>query len=570
MKFKINFTWILAWLKEKRLLLSLVLIIILVLCQSVLTFVTDIKRESVFNELSEINKNNQFLKEKYADHLLWCTELLESIATGGVFKGQLNHNETDFAKWYYSFSGSRKYWDMDNTRKSVFDKIGPVNLNLYNSARLMYDEPHNEKIRIYNSETKNHLREMSKLLSDYIVLNNIILEEKNNIYNKYTRNLKIYEALLGTLIIGVIIFLVLGIIRSMLRNMNRYKIALKKIAEGELSTRLNIITKDEYGVLSAHFNEFLTKIQNIIKSFKNNSNQLAESSTGMSEVINSFNINIQSQAASAEEINAITENIVAGMIRIVNSADKQSKCLSSLLEIINKMSGLIGEMNKQVVESAEESLFISDEAKHGEQLLTNMSKSMVNIGESSEEITKIIQIINDISDKINLLSLNAAIEAARAGDAGKGFAVVAREITKLAAETAISVKGIGSLIKNNVNETTKGVKNVKETAERIKKIILSIEKIGSMMNAISESMRQQSRINEIVNKETEQVIASDNEIKIAIKEQENAVNEIAASINNINILLQNSAAGIEEITGNIALIKDMAFDHHENINYFNC
>ncbi len=199
-----------------------------------------------------------------------------------------------------------------------------------------------------------------------------------------------------------------------------------------------------------------------------------------------------------------------------------------------------------------------------------MNNSMVSIGESSDEITNIIKIINDISDKINLLSLNAAIEAARAGDAGKGFAVVAKEIRKLADETAISVKGIDSLINNNVNETAKGVKNVKETAERIKKIISSIEKIGSMMNTISESMRQQSRINEIVNKETEQVIASDNEIKVSIKEQENAINEIASSINNINILLQNSAAGIEEITGNIALIKDMAFNHNENVNYFNC
>ena len=65
MKFKINFTWILAWLKEKRLLLSLIVIILLVLSQSILTFITDIKREDIFDELSDLYKNNQFLKEKY-------------------------------------------------------------------------------------------------------------------------------------------------------------------------------------------------------------------------------------------------------------------------------------------------------------------------------------------------------------------------------------------------------------------------------------------------------------------------------------------------------------------------
>jgi len=566
MKFKINP----EWFKGKRLQLSLIFIIFMVLSQSVLTFIIDYKKESIFSELTEINNENQFLKDKYAEHLLWSSDLLESIATGGVFKGELNHNETDFAKWYYSLSGSRKYWNMDDERRSVFNQMGPANLNLYNSARMMYDEPREEKLNIYNEKTKNILKEMSGLLSKYIELNNRQLQKKINSYNKYTWILKITEGFIGIATIGIIVFLILGIIKSVITNMSGYKTALKKASDGELSARLDIITKDEYGVLSIQFNEFLSKIQNIIKNVKINSNQLAESSTDMNEVINLFNTNIQDQAAFAEEINAITENIVDGIVRIVNSAENQSKCLSALLEIINKLSGLINEMNRQVTESSNETILISEEAKHGELLLTNMNKSMMSIGDSSDKITNIIKIINDISNKINLLSLNAAIEAARAGEAGKGFAVVATEITKLAEETALSVKGIGGLINNNVNETAKGIKNVNETTARIKKIISSVEKIGSMMNTISESMHHQSMINETVNNETKQVIESDNEIKISIKEQEKAINEIATSINNINRLLQDNAAGIEEITGSISMLKDMAFSLNDNVNYFNC
>jgi methyl-accepting chemotaxis protein len=565
MKIKLDF----AWLKEKKLQISLIIIIILVFSQNIFSIIIDTKREAILKELNIINSNNQFLRDKYADHLAWSVELLESIVAGIDFKGQLNHNETDFAKWYYAFSGTRPYWDMDSERRSVFDKIGPVNLNLYNSARMMVDESREEKIRIYNTETKKDLKEMSGLLSNFIELNNKMLTGKTGSYNIYTRTLKLSSIIAAVFIISLIIFLILTIIRSTLANMKQYKIALKQISGGNIAVRLAIITKDEYGVLTVYFNDFLERIQEIIMTVKSNSHLLADASAEMNKVINTFNGNIQNQAAYAEEINAVTDHIVDGMKTIVKSTVNQSECLSSLLGIINKMSDVINEMDKQVRESADETHSILKDARHGEQLLSDMNKNMVSIGDSSNEIINIIKIINDISDRINLLSLNAAIEAARAGESGRGFAVVANEISKLADETSISIKGINNLINNNVNETGKGIKSVNETTAKIKKIILSIDKISTMMNTISDTMHQQSEINERVNIETEQVIASDNEIKKSIKKQESSINEIAMAIININKLIQDNAAGIEEITGNIASLKDMAFNLNSNVNFFN-
>ena len=135
----------------------------------------------------------------------------------------------------------------------------------------------------------------------------------------------------------------------------------------------------------------------------------------------------------------------------------------------------IPETSAMIRETAEVSTQISLKAREGEQSMTGMNSAMTRIIQSSEEMTGIVKIINDISERINLLSLNAAIEAARAGDAGRGFAVVADEISKLADQTASSIKSIDTLIRTNESEIGKGNQNVGAAVEKINYIISDIE-----------------------------------------------------------------------------------------------
>ena len=562
---KLNFELI----KEKRLQISLIIVILLVFCQNAATLLIDIKKNNILNNVNKIENDNHFLRDKYFEHLSWSVELLESIVSGEEFKGQLNHNETDFAKWYYSFKGTTPYWDMDAGRREVFDKMGQVNVDLFNSARMMYSESVKEKIKIYNSETKKDLTLMSGLFKDYINLNNKLLTEKNDILNLYTRTLRITQVSSGLVIIGIIILLIVSIIRSTLQNMKQYKSVLKKISGGDIASRLNIITKDEYGVITVYFNNFLERIEEIIKTVKASSANLAESSSEMKEVINSFSGNLQEQASCVEEINAVSDQIVEHMERLAVHAKNQSNSLTSLIEIINKISEHILKMTDEMKRSADETSLILKDAEYGETQLIEMNRNMMTIDESSQKITEIVKIINDISEKINLLSLNAAIEAARAGESGGGFAVVAKEITKLAYETSESIKGIDGLIKNNVAETGKGLKSVSETTGRLKKVITGVDKIGTMMNSMLDSMGQHSRLNDIANKEAEAVIESDSEIKGSVDMQNNGIKEIAEAITSINKLVQENAAGIEGINDNISSVKNMAFKLNSEINFFN-
>ena len=257
------------------------------------------------------------------------------------------------------------------------------------------------------------------------------------------------------------------------------------------------------------------------------------------------------------------------MDNIAESAGDQNSNINSMTRTLNELTNFTEAVNNFIDGFFKTTDEISHKAESGKESLTSMSNYIEKIKFSSDEMINIVGIINDISDQINLLSLNAA----RAGEAGRGFAVVADEISKLAEVTASSIKNIKTLINNNEDEIEKGTLAIKETINTILTIIEGVNSINEKTNELTKYMDEQVTINKEINEKSGSVKSRAEQINMAADEQKSAINEIIKTITDVNENSQNSSHSMEDIsnesqriTGLIDELKEAIEKYKSNLN----
>ncbi|PKL40424.1 MAG: hypothetical protein CVV44_02140 [Spirochaetae bacterium HGW-Spirochaetae-1] len=303
--------------------------------------------------------------------------------------------------------------------------------------------------------------------------------------------------------------------------------------------------------------QYLT-IKNLLEHISDISFRLAGSAEEMSSTTTSFSNHAQNQAASVEEITSAVEEVSAGMDLAVANLDDQFKSISELMTSIQSLSSLIEVMNTTVARTGEITGEAFRQSREGQQKLDIMSTTMSTISDSSKMMTGVVDVINQISDQISLLSLNAAIEAARAGDAGRGFAVVADEVSKLADQTSQSLSEISKLISTTEKEVQKGMLNVGDAVAVMQKTIGNINAVSEQMQLINENMQQQVNQNRKVDANVGIVEQRSEEIRLSINEQKTAFFEVARSVTTINESTQSIASGAEELAGTSEELSSLA------------
>ncbi len=323
---------------------------------------------------------------------------------------------------------------------------------------------------------------------------------KASMVNKSTTVTMIIITFVLSLIIGFFGFVLASlIIKPIMIVVN----SLREISEGEgdLTKRLEVKSGDELGQLAKCFNQFTEKIEEIITNVKD----------------------------SAAQLNAATEEISSSSQQISDGAQQQSASFEELSSSVQANAGNASSAN----EIAQGTTGAAEKAGQG---MDHTIEAMSSIEKSSKQIKDAVVIITDIAEQTNLLALNAAIEAARAGEHGKGFAVVADEVRKLAERSAASAKEIVELINQSSKQVADGVKLSKSAGQSIKEIVDNIGKVADQIQSISTATQEQAAtmeentsITESNASASEELAASAEEMAAQAEALQNMVNRFKTS-----------------------------------------
>jgi methyl-accepting chemotaxis protein len=337
--------------------------------------------------------------------------------------------------------------------------------------------------------------------------------------------LKVFLAvLLGVIAISVLISLWFS--RSITKPLQQLMMTTEKIADGDLTQEITIRTKDELGQLSASVNHMAHKLRELISNVLNSS---------------------QNVAAASEQISATTQQIASG-------STTQSHAAQNMQDLFSELSTAIDSVAHSAEEAAELAAKTTSIAHEGGHIIkksvdsmNQVSSQMTLLEQDSSKIGEITEVIDEIAEQTNLLALNAAIEAARAGEQGRGFAVVADEVRKLAERSGEATKQITSIIKGMQENTQKSVLAVSDGVSQTVGTGQAFEKIIEMIN------------------ETEQKVT---EIAAASQQQAAQSSEVMQSVKSISDASQESAAASEQTAATSQSLAQLAEDLNHSVSIF--
>jgi methyl-accepting chemotaxis protein len=398
----------------------------------------------------------------------------------------------------------------------------------------------------------------------------------------------------GQCVFGIVSFLVgislmvffLGMIFG---SMKKIDTMLREISEGEgnLTKRIEIRKKNEIGDLARYFNMTLEKIKNLVVTIKNQTvnlfntgselvadmNLTAEAVEKINNSVHSIERKIVNQSATITQTTATMEQVIVNIERLNANIEEQTENVSQSSSAIEEMLANIGSVAGTLVKNAENVKKLTEASDSGRTGLAEVSANVQEIARESEGLLEINAMMKTIADQTSLLSMNAAIEAAHAGDAGRGFAVVADEIRKLAENSGSQSKTISSVlkkIKDSIDLIIKSTgavldqfgtidERVRTVSEQEENIRNAMEEQGQGSRQILEAIAKLNDITRRVRGGSEEMLEGSREVIAESRKLEDATGEISTDIAMM-------VKGTNEISDIVNRVNELSSSNKDHIN----
>ena len=400
----------------------------------------------------------------------WLTDISATRGLDGLDDGfkQAEESRRAFLSGLTKFR-ERFTRENETAKLATLDKIEKSLAAYYEEGRLMAQayvsggpEEGNKHMEGFDQAAEGLTSELDPFLDEQIAELNLAMASISTSASGLSRTTVIAAGV--SLLAGAILTLL--ITRSIMGPIRLLIVRLKDIAEGEgdLTKRVNATGKSEIAEMGLWFNLFVDKIEGTIAEFRSGSVQIDAGGQQIAAASQSLAEGASEQASSLQQISASLEQI-AGQTR--QSAENA------------RLANTLSEQSKK-------------SADLGQTEMTEMSRAVTQIKQSSTEISKIIRVIDEIAFQTNLLALNAAVEAARAGEAGKGFAVVAEEVRNLAQRSAEAAKNTAEMIEESVKRSDNGVQIVGRVGQVLEEINTATNKVNTLLAEIATSATEQA------------------------------------------------------------------------------
>jgi methyl-accepting chemotaxis protein len=367
-------------------------------------------------------------------------------------------------------------------------------------------------------QAESRFTALNKSLQDLMTFENSLSKMK---YESSLRDFnKILIIFVSVFVIGIVLSLLVSFFmaRLIISPIEQTINGIKDITRGDLTNRVKIESDDEIGEIAKHFNKSIDRLYDVITRVATSSNMVSEAANTLDKATEQMATGVEqaatqvnSVATASEEMSSTSSEIAQNCAVAAKSSEKANNAAVTGESIIQETVMVMTRINRRVKES---------------------SDIIKKLGTRSDQIGEVVGLINDIADQTNLLALNAAIEAARAGEHGRGFAVVADEVRKLAERTTEATKDIGSTIEAMQFETKSAVNSMEEGVKEVETGAADTEKSG---DALRDILKQ-------INTVTGEI----NQIAVASEQQTATTDEIANNIQQISLVMHDTSKMIQE------------------------
>jgi methyl-accepting chemotaxis protein len=513
---------------------SFSIVVLIGLILGVVGYYSDEKLTASANEILRMSEVRMSVTSILNSHFIWRQGLSDTVFTGKAFTGSLDSTACSLGK-YLSGDEVKKMTDPEALEllNNIVEPHRLIHAKAGEIVELLKKGENEQAVKKLNDEifpnTQTVISNLEKIQTVYgNLLNDIITENRNS-------GVQSQHLIIVVIFVGIIISVILAVIitSNIMRQIAKTANTLKIIAGGDMTQKIDVHSKDEIGNLSRDINFTVDQIKNMVVLIKREAgnlsgigNDLASNMTETAAAINEITANIQSvkgriinQSASVTETNATMEQVISNINKLNGLVENQADTISKRSAFIQTMVNNVGSVNQTLQKNMENVQNLKEASEVGRSGLQEVASDIQEIARESEGLLEINSVMENIASQTNLLSMNAAIEAAHAGEAGKGFAVVADEIRKLAESSSEQSKTIGTVLK--------------KIAESIKKITSSTDNVLARFEAIDSGIKTVAEKEEVINH--------------AMEEQAEGSNQLLQGTTNLNGITQQVKAGSEEM-----------------------